>query len=168
MNARTVVALLLALAALFGCATATYTDAPPALGGMYSKYAYLGYPGEMRRIEDVGIVTTDGSITILAVDGQSVAELKAFKSAGRSASGRYQLHLLPGMHALVLSVGEARGASAKAWTTSHLTKIISISKGQVVHLTLSESGNTWNAKATDGRAALDSITSDFRELTKKK
>ena len=168
MNARTVVALLLALAALFGCATATYTDAPPALGGLYSKYAYLGYPGEMRRIEDVGVVTTDGSITILAVDGQSVAELKAFKSAGRSASGRYQLHLLPGMHALVLGVGEARGANTKAWTTSHATKMLSINKGQVVHLTLSESGNTWSAKTSDGRAALDSIVSDFRELTRKR
>ena len=109
MNAKTLLALLLAPAVLFGCATSNYTDAPPTLGGMYSKYAYLGYAGEMRRIEDVGIVTTDGSIMILAVDGQSVSELKAFKSAGRSASGRYQLHLLPGMHALVLGVGEAVG-----------------------------------------------------------
>ena len=168
MNAKTLLALLLAPAVLFGCATSNYTDAPPTLGGMYSKYAYLGYAGEMRRIEDVGIVTTDGSIMILAVDGQSVSELKAFKSAGRSASGRYQLHLLPGMHALVLGVGEARGANTKAWTTSHATKMLSINKGQVVHLTLSESGNTWSAKTSDGRAALDSIVSDFRELTRKR
>ena len=97
MNLKSITALLLAPVMLFGCASYNYTDAPPTMGVMYSKYAYIGYAGEIRPIEDIGVVTTDGLIKIRSVDGQSTSSLKLFKNSGLYSGGRYQLHLLPAL-----------------------------------------------------------------------
>ena len=168
MNTKTIAALLLAQTMLFGCASYNYTDAPPAMGMMYSKYAYIGYSGELRPIEDVGIVTTDGLIKIRSVDGQSTSSYKVLKSSGLYSGGRYQLHLLPGTHILTMGFHDDRGGGSKSWSTSDITKIVSIAKGQVIHLFLSENGRTWTAKEADGSSALATIASDFKELTSNK
>ena len=57
MTVKTIAALLFAQFLLLGCASYNYTEAPPTMGMMYSKYATIGYPGDVRPIEDVGIVT---------------------------------------------------------------------------------------------------------------
>ena len=164
MNTKTITALLLAQTMLFGCASYNYTDAPPAMGVMYSKYVYIGYSGELKPIEDVGVVTTDGLIKIRSVDGQSTSGYKVFKTSGFYSGGRYQLHLLPGTHVLMMGFSDDRGGGSKSWSTSDITKTVSIHKGQVIHLSLFENGKTWTTKESDGSSALATITSDFKEL----
>jgi hypothetical protein len=168
MNTKSITVLLLAQAMLVGCASYNYTDAPPTMGVMYSKYAYIGYVGELKPIEDVGIVTTDGLIKIRSVDGQSTSGYKVLKTSGMYSGGRYQLHLLPGTHVLTMGFSDDRGGPSKSWSTSDITRTISIEKGQVIHLSLSQSGKAWTAKESDGSSALATITSDFKDLAKNK
>lgn len=168
MNSKSITALLLAPVMLFGCASYNYTDAPPTMGVMYSKYAYIGYTGEIKPIEDVGVVTTDGLIKISSVDGQSTSGFKLFKTSGLYSGGRYQLHLLPGTHTLSMGFHDDRGGNSKSWSTSNITKILQISKGQVIHLSLSENSKTWTAKESDGSSALATIKSDFNDLISSK
>ena len=168
MNIKSIAAVLVTQTLLFGCASYNYTDAPPAMGSMYSKYAYIGYDGELKPIEDVGVVTTDGLIKIKTVDGQQAPDFKVFKTSGLYSGGRYQLHLLPGVHTLLLGFHDDRGGGSKSWSTSDLMKAVSINKGQVIHLSLSAGGKTWTAKESDGSSALATITSDFKDLTNKK
>jgi len=167
MNKKLITALLLAQTILLGCASYNYTDAPPTLGMMYSKYAYLGYEGEPKPIEDVGIVTTDGLIKISSVDGYPVSGYKVLKTSGMYSGGRYQLHLLPGVHTLTMGFSDNRGGGSRSWSTSDITKTISLRKGQVIHLSLSGDGRSWTAKESDGSSALAVITSDFKELAEK-
>jgi hypothetical protein len=168
MNTKTIAALLLTQTMLFGCASYNYTDAPPTMGAVYSKYAYIGYSGELQPIEDVGIVTTDGLIKIRSVDGKPTSSYREFKTSGLYSGGRYQLHLLPGTHVLKMGFHDDRGGGSKSWSTSDITKTVSISKGQVIHLSLSENGKTWTATESDGSSALATIASDFRDLTSNK
>jgi hypothetical protein len=168
MNTKSITAFLLVQTMLFGCASYNYTDAPPAMGGMYSKYAYIGYASELKPIEDVGIVTTDGLIKIRSVDGQSTSSYKVLKTSGLYSGGRYQLHLPPGTHVLTMGFQDDRGGGSKSWSTSDITKTISVDKGQVIHLSLSGNGKTWTAKESDGSSALATITSDFKDLTNNK
>jgi hypothetical protein len=168
MKTKSIVALLLAQALLAGCASNNYTDAPPTMGVMYSRYAHMGYAGDLRPIEDVGIVTTDGLIKVYSVDGQPTSSYKMLKTSGLYSGGRYQLHLLPGTHVLSLGFSDDRGGPSKSWSTSSITKTIAIQKGQVIHLSLSQSGKTWTAKESDGSSALAAITSDFKELVNSK
>lgn len=168
MNTRSIASLLLAQAMLAGCASYNYTDAPPTMGVMYSKYAYIGYAGELKPIEEVGVVTTDGLVKIRSVDGQSTSDYKVLKTSGMYSGGRYQLHLLPGTHVLTMGFSDDRGGPSKSWSTSDITRTISIAKGQVIHLSLSQNGKTWTAKESDGSSALTTIASDFRDLAKGK
>jgi len=164
MNKKLITALLLAPTLLLGCASYNYTDAPPTMGKMYSKYAYLGYEGKPRSIEDVGIVTTDGLIKIRSVDGLPASSYTELKTSGFYSGGRYQLHLLPGVHTLTMGFSDNRGGGSRSWSTSDVTKIISLSKGQVIHLSLYGDGRTWTAKESDGSSAMAVIVSDFKEL----
>ncbi|QGJ19863.1 MULTISPECIES: hypothetical protein [unclassified Polaromonas] len=167
MNKKIITALLLVPAILAGCASYNYTDAPPTMGKMYSKYAYLGYEGKPRPIEDVGIVTTDGLIKIRSVDGLPASSYTELKTSGFYSGGRYQLHLLPGVHTLTMGFSDDRGGGSRSWSTSDITKTISLSKGQVIHLSLYGDGRSWTAKESDGGSALAVITSDFKELSEK-
>jgi len=166
MTTRSIAALLLAQALLAACASNNYTDAPPTMGAMYSRYAHMGYAGDLQPIEDVGIVTTDGLVKVHSVDGQPSSSHKVLKTSGFYAGGRYQLHLLPGTHVLGLGFSDDRGGPSRSWSTSSVTKTVSIKKGQVIHLSLSQDGKTWTARESDGSSALAAITSDFRELVK--
>lgn len=160
--------LLLALAStLFtGCATYSYTDAPAAVGFIYSKYAVMGYPGDIKPIEDVGIVTTDGIIKIQSVDGHRVDTLTTLKSSGMYANGRYQLHLLPGEHQIEMAfISEFNGV--RSWSTKNITKAVSIEKGQIVHLAKGGQGRTWSVYLTDGSRDIATIKSDFNSLLEK-
>lgn len=168
MNTKSISALLLALLFLIGCANNNYTDAPPSLGMMYSKYAYIGYDGELKPIEEVGIVTTDGLVKIRGVDGVSVDSLNKYKTSGLYSGGRVQLHLLSGTHTLILGYHDDRGGGNISWSTSNVTKTITIAKGQVIHLMAGNSGNKWTAIERDGRSAIGAISSDFKDLTKNK
>lgn len=168
MRAKFLVALAISQTLLIGCASHNYTDAPSTLGVLYSKYAYIGYDGPILPIEDVGIVSTDGLINIQSLDGKPMAYYKAFKVSGFYYGGRYQLHLPPGVHVLTLGFHKDLGTGTISWSTSSITKTLEISKGQVIHLSLSEGGRTWSAKEFDGIDALPVIKSDFRELSSAK
>ena len=159
-------ALILATTTLLlgGCASYDYTDAPPTLGVLYSKYLVIGYPGDIQPINEVGVVTTDGLIQIHSVDGKSVNTLRRMKESGFYSGGRYQLHLLPGTHTLGMGFHDDRGGPSKSWSTSDITKVIEIKAGSVVHLSKWESGYRWGANINDGAAALPTITADFESL----
>lgn len=164
MNSRLILTIALAQLVLTACASHTYTDAPPTLGVLYSKYAYIGDDGELQPIESVGIVTTDGLLQVKTIDGRSASNYRAFKTSGFYYGGRYQLHLLPGSHTLTLGFHDDRGGATKSWSTTDITKTITIASGQVIHLFLSEGRRTWTAREADGAGALATIISDFREL----
>lgn len=168
MSTKSIALLLIAQAMLVGCASYNYTDAPPTMGVMYSKYACIGYAGELKPIEEVGVVTTDGLIKIRSIDGQPTSGYKVLKTSGLYSGGRYQLHLLPGTHVLTIGFSDDRGGPSKSWSTSDITKTISIAKGQVVHLSLSQNGKSWTAKESDGSSAIATIHSDFKDLAKAK
>lgn len=168
MKTKLIATVLLAQAMLVGCASNNYTDAPPTMGVMYSKYAYIGYAGDLRPIEDVGIVTTDGLIKIRSVNNQSTSSYRVLKSSGLYSGGRYQLHLAPGTHVLTMGFSDDRGGPSKSWSVDDITKTISIAKGQVIHLSLSRNGRAWTAKESDGSSALAVIASDFKDLGKNK
>lgn len=150
--------------ALIGCASYNYTDAPSTMGVFYSRYAYIGYAGDLRPIEDVGVITTDGLIRINSLDGQPMGNFRNFKISGFYSGGRYQLHLLPGVHVIKMGFYRYQGPSGSSWSISDITKTIEISKGQVIHLSLSEFRNTWSAKELDGSSALSVIKNDYAEL----
>lgn len=167
MNTKSIIVLAISVM-LFGCASFNYTDAPSTMGVMYSKYAYLGYEGGMRAIDEVGIVTTDGLIQIGSLDGQPMSHFRGFKDSGLYSGGRYQLHLLPGTHTITMGFHDDRGNGNASWSTSSITKILSIGKGQVIHLSLAQGGRTWTAKESDGSSAFPVIAKDFKELSASK
>lgn len=115
-------------------------------------------------IEDVGLITTDGLIKIRSVDGKPMADYRRFKTSGLYSGGRYQLHLLPGVHVLTMGFHDDRGGGTISWSTSDVTKTVTIGKGQVIHLALSRDGKSWSAKEFDGASALPAIKGDFGDL----
>lgn len=165
MKLKTLITLPLFLL-MAGCASFNYTDAPPTMGVMYSKYAYIGYTGELKPIDEVGVVTTDGLILIRSVDGNPVRDLQQFKTSGLYSGGRVQLHLLPGEHVLELGYHDDRGSGTISWSTSNISKTINIKQGQVIHLAVGTNERTWSANERDGSSAIAVITSDFKDLTK--
>lgn len=165
MHIKSIVISLLALLSLISCASNNYTDAPPSLGMMYSKYAYIGYDEALKPIEEVGIVTTDGLVKIVEVDGRSIYSLMEYRTSGLYSGGRVQLHLLSGTHTLTLAYQDDRGDGFISQSTLNLTKTINIAKGQVVHLRGYMDGNKWNVVELDGKSAIAVITSDFKDLT---
>lgn len=168
MNPRCIATLAFMSAMLAGCASYNYTDAPPTMGGLYSKYAVIGYSGDLRPIRDVGVVSTDGLIKVRSVDGQALSQYRRFTSGGFYSGGRFQLHLLPGSHTVVLAFHDDRGNGSISWSATDITKTITVEKGQVLHLFVSQEGRTWSAKEADGSGAIESITSDFAELSAKR
>ena len=156
---------LLLVTLLFGCATYTYTDAP-SVGSLHSKYIQIGYEGELKALEDVGIVTTDGIVHInsISIDNKKIDPLKSFHKDGFYSMGRYQLHLNPGTYILSLSFSSTDG-----YSTTDVMKLITIKNGQVIHLSWLNNGRSkWSVKESDGIAALATIREDFIELTKAK
>src|SRR5450830_205514 len=160
--------LIFTLIFLNGCATNSYTDAPPTLGVLYSKYVDIGYDGDIKPFEEVGVVTTDGIVKVQSVDGKSMDQYREYKTSGFYPGGRYQLHLLPGLHTLTLSFHYDKGTGTIAWSKADIPKVISISAGQVIHISWSDNGSTWKALESDGSKALTTIKSDYAELTKGK
>lgn len=156
---------LLIATLLFGCYTPTYTYTDARSSVLDSRYVQIGYEGELRAIEDVGIVTTDGIVNIKSINNKPIDTFKIFKKSGLGSSiGRYQLHLLPGTY--VFSLGFYSG---NAWSTSDIVKSVTVTNGQVLHLSWIDSGrSSWSVKEHEGSAALASIRSDFKELTKSK
>jgi hypothetical protein len=164
MNKVVISTSLIVLFGITGCVSNSYTDAPPSLGGMYSIYAYIGYEGELKPIEEVGIVTTDGLVKIRSVDGISIDTLKKYKKSGLYSGGRVQLHLLSGAHTLILGYHDDRGGGNISWSTSNTTKTISINKGHVIHLMAGSSGMKWKVIERDGSSAKDAIINDYKDL----
>lgn len=156
--------LLACVLALTACGSLDYTDAPPTLGVMYSKYAYTGYSGDLKPMADVGVVTTDGLIQVQTVDGKPLSAYRSFKTRGLYSGGRFQLHLLPGSHRLSLSFHDDRGSGTVSWSLSNIDKTIEVKAGEIIHLSLVTGGNTWNVRISDGSAARQVIASDFAAL----
>lgn len=156
--------LLACVLALSACGSLDYTDAPPTLGVLYSKYAYTAYQGDIRPMSEVGIVTTDGLVQIETIDGKPLSAFRSFKTRGLYPGGRFQLHLLPGSHRLSLSFHDDRGNGTVSWSISNLDKTIDVKPGEILHLSLLSSRSTWNVRMTDGSAARQVIASDFAAL----
>lgn len=167
MKVKLITAALIAVSLLSGCASNSYTDAPPTLGVMYSKYAYLGYSGDPQPIENVGIVTTDGLIKIKQIDGDAIEQFQVYKTSGLYSGGRFQLHLLPGNHTLTMGFHDDRGSGTIAWSTMDVTKTFTIEKGQILHISVVNQGRHWDANVTEGAKDRAAIESDFASLSKK-
>jgi hypothetical protein len=163
--AQRFLSLFVAVLVISGCATNyNYMDAPPSLGGVYTKYAVIGYDGEIKDFSEVGVITTDGVIKINLIDRKPIAQFRVFKTSSLYPGGRYQLHLLPGTYKLSLSLRYDDGRTWM-WSTSDLARTITVEKGQVLHLAASTpTRRTWTVKYHDGSGALPTIMKDFDEL----
>lgn len=161
---------LVVVATIFmgGCASYSYTDAPGTYGGWFSKYVDIGYEGDLQPIGDVGVVTTDGVIRVYGLNGLSMSKYRNFKKNGFSWGGRYQLHLVPGTHTLDLGFHYDIGTGVKKWSTTTITKTVTLTKGQVLHLSWVDHGRTWSVQEHDGSKALEVIAEDFLALTNKR
>ncbi|MBB3213838.1 hypothetical protein FHW67_003144 [Herbaspirillum sp. Sphag1AN] len=159
-------AITASLLLLSGCATPKmdYTDGPSAMGGINSQYAVLGYEGDIKPFDQIGIVTTDGDIQIHAIDGNPIALYRTFKIKGFYPAGRFQLHLQDGIH--LITAGFEIRANPSYWSTSDLTVPVVVTRGKVVHLSVLRDGKKWSINQTDGAAALTLIRSDFETLSK--
>jgi hypothetical protein len=166
MKQNALIIIISATLTLVGCASYTYTDAPPSLGPLYSKYAVIGYEGEIQDLDSVGIVTTDGLIKITSVDGKPLSRYRTYLDRGFYSGGRFQLHLEPGEHDLTLAFSDDRGGSSRSWSTEDIYKKITIERKQILHLSLHKSWNSWDAKKHDGSSARSIVERDFHALRK--
>lgn len=165
---KTLLVLLLASISS-GCAimhSRSYSDAPPAMGAIYSKYAYLAYDGDVKPFEEVGVITTDGRINLRSVDGRAMTSFTKFRDGGLYANGRYQVHLEPGEHDIEMGFIEG-SAGVMSWSTTTVTKKLIINKGQVVHLELARSRGKWTSQEFDGSKDLAMMKADFEALVAK-
>ena len=156
---------------LSGCVlgSKSYTDAPPTLGVMYSKYAYLGYYGDPLPIEKVGIITTDGLLKIKTVDDIPMGNFTVYSKNGFYSGGRYQLHLKPGTHTLTMGFHDDRGSGRISWSKVDVTKIVTVNQGQVLHLMKVEKGwSSWDVVEADGKKDIAVVINDFKELSTQK
>lgn len=144
---------------LSACASHNYTDAPPRLGALYSRYAYVAYDGDLKKTNEIGIVTTDGFINVHEVKGDNVSKTwRCFVRKGFYSGGRYQLRLDPGNYVLNLSYHQDLGDGNIYYSRKNLDKSISISAGQVIHL------EGWPAKELDGSAVKAVIDAEYEEM----
>ncbi|MFT3960421.1 hypothetical protein [Propionivibrio sp.] len=104
-------------------------------------------------MDKIGVVTTDGLIKVVAVNGQSTMQLRRYREQGFYSGGRFQLHLLPGRYVLTLGFHDDRGSGTVSWSAGNVLKAVEIREKQVIHLVLSTSGQTWTAKEMDGSRA---------------
>lgn len=166
MKLKALIFILSAAVILVGCASYSYTDAPPSLGPLYSKYAVIGYEGEIQELDSVGVLTTDGLIKITSVDGEPLSNYRVYKDSGFYSGGRFQLHLEPGEHDLTLAFSDDRGGPSRSWSAEDISKKITIERKQILHLSLSRDWNSWDAKQHDGSGARATIETDFVDLVK--
>lgn len=162
---KKIILYFVAVLSLAGCATYSYTDAPPTLGVMYSKYVQIGYEGNLKQIDDVGIITTDGVVKVQSINGKPMTNFRLFKTRGVYSGGRYQLHLFPGDYEIGMSFHFDKGAGYRAWSTSNLSRTVTVTKGQVLHLSWIDQGIVWDVRVSDGISALSAVKGDFNELT---
>lgn len=162
---KRIILCLMALLSLVGCAANSYTDAPPTLGVMYSKYVLIGYDGGLQKIDDVGVVTTDGFAKIQSINGKSVKDFRLFKKNGIYPGGRYQLHLLPGTYEINMSFHADIGSGYIERSISNVLRVVAIKNGQIIHLSVIAKGNRWGVKESDGISAFSTINDDFNDLT---
>jgi hypothetical protein len=155
---------------LSGCRSYDYTEGNKPYLGRYPTVAIIGYSGDIKEFDEVGVITTDGTITVKTIDGILVNTLRKYEIKTRipSQTGRYQVHLMPGIYILELELfSEALPFLGQPALRSRkpITRIIGIKKGEVLHLSLiqPESG-TWSIKFHNGIAALPEIKKDFQKM----
>ena len=140
-----------------------YSDAPPSLRGLYSKYVLIAYSGEIKEPSEVGIITIDTFIKVIKIDGKPVADYRLYKDSGFHPAGRFQLHLDPGLHSLEFGI-DYSGDSIKIKSKENITAPFVIEAGDVIHLSFVDEGKTWTFKESDGSTDIDTIRKDFDEL----
>lgn len=153
------VGVLILISLLSACASHNYTDAPPTMGFLCSKYAYIAYDGDLKPSSDIGVITTDGRVSIERVNGDLVASnWRCYKQKGFYSGGRYQLRLAQGEYVLTLSFHQDLGDGNIYYSRRNLDKSISIAAGQIIHL------EGWPARELDGSAARGVIDKEYEEL----
>lgn len=160
--------ILLTAFLLTSCAQLRYTDSPQA-GGLYSKTVVINYPGPLRPISEVAVVTHDAILQIQTVllNGHPIKPSAVFKDKGfLYSTGRYQMHLTPGDYQIIFCfyISNTRETS---WCTNPVTKTMSLSAGKVIHFSWTGNGRTWSVIENDGSSDLKEIEMDFQSLTHK-
>lgn len=130
LEMRTLIIFSLAIfctSSLTGCAT-------PILGDPNCVKIALAYSGEVKPIENVGVVIFDRFATAVQIDGQYKHKLRIYSASCGALQGanlNEQIHLAPGTHLLQLAYAEgANGSFTKSWTPV----AIQLSAGDVVQI----------------------------------
>ena len=150
--------------------TNTYTDGTIPFMDRYPSVAIIGYFGSIRKFEDVGIITTEGTLTVTTIDGILVDHLRKYeiKTKIPSQPGRYQVHLMPGRHVvqfkLFSDMNSLLGIPLLR-SSEQSTRIIDLKEGDVMHITPYFPNNEyWGIKFSNGIAALPEMKKDFQKM----
>lgn len=173
MKKTIIASLILAVAALAGCSAVNkitqqkhdYTDASSGPSGLSRKCVVLGYDGPVRALSEVSVITTDGTLSINSIDGQSTSKFREWKNKSLSVNGRYQLHLPPGEHVLRMGFDDGRSRVRK-WSVADQTLTINVKAGQVLHLARWDQDSKWGINQYEGASAMSEIKSDFNGFRK--
>lgn len=148
--------------------------------GLHQTVAYIGYPGEIKPINEVGIVTLDFKLHLKEIDGIPVENYRALKS-GRALypksfaratdmpyPERSQIHFTSGEHRL--KFGFIEYGKTRYKSIGDVVRTITIDPGTVTHvsLALSRGDLKWTVALSDGKKGLDLIKKDFDKLLKLK
>lgn len=158
---------LICMMPLIGCVNLDYTDGAAQFIRRGVPIALIGYSGDFRPVEEVGVITTDGIMKVVAIDGIPAYKFRILTLTPAGDYGRYQVHLEPGKHELTLSV---QGFKYHPYPGSdplkNAKRRIQIRQGEIMHLSLVKNGIYYDVRATDGRAGLAALTSDYDRLVK--
>lgn len=151
----------------WGCVSLNYTDGASQFIRRNVPIAVVGYSGDFRPIEEVAVVTTDGMLKVVAIDGIPAFKFRILTLTPAGDYGRYQVHLEPGTHELTLSMqGFKYHPYPGTDPLKNAKRRVHIKKGDIMHLSLVKNGVFHDVRATDGRAGLSALTYDFDRLVK--
>jgi len=158
----------LLLLLLVGC-----SSQPPkhyhALGnkvfGFNRSEAYIGYSGDIKPIEEVGVVTLDYSLYLQKINGVPAEEYRRLIDKGPTYLRRVQIHLPAGKHALKFDFKKSED-SYRYTSIKGLNRIINIEPNTVTHISSVHDRKRWSMTLSDGKEGLELIKKDFEKLLK--
>jgi hypothetical protein len=141
--------------------------------GLASKTVQLRYPGAVRPLEDVGVVSYNADLVVKVKDsdGNDVKIFSVYGKKGIDANGLNQQHFLPGTYTFVfgfyrVSYAENAQYSSIAKSIYDITKVVTIEKGDIIHFTYTVKGRQWSLIQKDDSAEKDKVKADYEEAIK--
>lgn len=149
------------------CSTQLTYSNLPRLGFMYSKQIDLAYPGPVRSLGEVAVVSHQAALDIVSLDGRKDYAFTSWNERGFHKSGAYQLHVSPGTHILEFCFSfSGPNIGARCMTT--YSKRLEVKAGDMKFLELYMHGKTWSVGDVDmDPSDRDIVIREFEESMQK-